>query len=351
MRFHVVSLPHTQTTKSFSSCAYTEKVRKFCNMMKARGHTVFLYAGEQNEAQCDELIPCITEAERTAVVGDKPYVYAATDQNLPHWRNFNAKVFAGIDARAQTRDIICVSFGRCHESIAKACPGLLTVEIGVGYSGTFSPYRVWESYAWMHACYGAAAGDAANADGRWYETVIPNFFEPADFPFSAEKDNYFLFIGRLIERKGVRVATQACKLENAPLILAGYGDKQDYGTHIGVVTPEQRGILMSRARAVFVPTEYVEPFGGVAVEAMMCGTPVITTDWGAFTETVVQGVTGYRCRLLREFRQAMHDVEKLNPAEIRKYALSRYAPEAVAPQYEAYFERLDTLWGAGWNAA
>ena len=48
MRFHVVSLPHTNTTKDFANCAYTEKVRRFCNMMKGLGHTVYLYAGTEN---------------------------------------------------------------------------------------------------------------------------------------------------------------------------------------------------------------------------------------------------------------------------------------------------------------
>ena len=56
MRFHVVSLTHTQTTKQFVNCAYTEKVRRFCNMMKSLGHDVYLYAGEQNEAEVTELI-------------------------------------------------------------------------------------------------------------------------------------------------------------------------------------------------------------------------------------------------------------------------------------------------------
>ena len=41
-RLHVVSLPHTQTTLEFSSCAYTEKVRKFCRMMVEQGNEVLL---------------------------------------------------------------------------------------------------------------------------------------------------------------------------------------------------------------------------------------------------------------------------------------------------------------------
>jgi len=66
MRFHVISLPHTNTTKDFVWCAYTEKVRRFCNMMKSLGHTVYLYAGTQNEAEVDEFISCISEEDRLA---------------------------------------------------------------------------------------------------------------------------------------------------------------------------------------------------------------------------------------------------------------------------------------------
>jgi hypothetical protein len=89
MRFHVISLPHTQTTKDYVNCAYTEKVRRFCMMMKGLGHTVYLYAGDQNEAPVDELITCITKEQQEEALGDKHYTEAAFDNALPHWQIFN----------------------------------------------------------------------------------------------------------------------------------------------------------------------------------------------------------------------------------------------------------------------
>lgn len=350
MRFHVVSLPHTQTTKAFSMCAYTEKVRKFCRMMKERGHAVYLYAGEQNEAPCDELVTCISEAARKTAVGDRPYVEASFDWNLAHWQTFNGNAIRGIKERAEPHDFICVIAGLAHKPIADALPAMMTVEFGIGYGGTFSKYRVWESYAWMHTCYGAQAPNPHDANGQFFDAVIQNYFEPELFPFRNEKDDYFLFIGRMTDRKGYKIAAEVCEHLGERLLLAGTGTPPSYGEYVGVVGPTLRGALMSRAKAVFVPTLYVEPFGGVAAEAMLCGTPVITTDFGAFTETVEHGQTGFRCHTFVEFCEATRKVGNLNPYYINHYAVRRFSLNKVAPQYEAYFERLSTLWGDGWYA-
>jgi hypothetical protein len=317
-------------------------------MMKARGHTVFLYAGDQNEAPCDELVTCISESERAAAVGNRHYVESSFDRTLPHWRTFNENVVRGIKERAEAKDFVCVIGGVAHQAIAHALPSMMTVEFGIGYGGTFAKYRVFESYAWMHTVCASGCSSPHDLNGRWFDAVIPNYFEPELFPFQEKKGDYFLFIGRLIDRKGFQIAADACERIGARLILAGHGNPPSYGEHVGVVGPERRGELMSRAKAVFVPTQYIEPFGGVAVEAMLCGTPVITTDWGAFTETVVQGHTGFRCRTMGEFCDAATKVGDLDAEFIRRRAIAKYSLDAVAPQYETYFNRLDKLWGDGW---
>jgi glycosyltransferase involved in cell wall biosynthesis len=347
MRFHVVGLPHANTTLDFTACAFTENVRKFAIMMKSLNHEVFLYGGEFTDAPCDENIMCISEQERLDSLEGKHYSLASFDYALPHWVKFNNTAIEEMAKRIQPKDFICVIGGRAHKVIADAFPENMTVEFEVGYGGTFAKYKVFESYAWMHVCYGAAAGNPNDVDGQFYDDVIPGHVDIRDFPFRETPDDYYLFIGRLIDRKGYQVAVDVCRRLGKRLIVAGQGTVPDYGEYVGVVGTEERARLMGGAIASFVPTIYTEPFGLVVAEAMACGTPVITTDWGAFPENVIQGVNGFRCRTLRQFIDAAQEAPKLDRKAIREYAVARFGLETNALLYEKYFNRLLTLWGKG----
>lgn len=349
MRFHLVALPHTNVSTEHTACAFNQKVLKFAAMMTSLGHDVFLYSSEKSEAIVTEHIPCITEEERIACLDGKHYTQASFDYSLPHWRKFNGKVIEGIAKRRLPQDFICVIGGLAHKEIADAFPDMQTVEFGIGYGGVFAQYKVFESYAWMHTVYGALTGGNPNAaQASWYDAVIPSYFDVNDFPFSAEKEDYYLYIGRLAGDKGWSIAQEVCEKLGKRLIVAGPGDFEGYGEYVGVVDAKRRGELMSKAQAVFVPSIYVEPFGSVHCEAMLCGTPVITTDWGVFTETVQNGKQGYRCRNFQEFLDATAKVKGLYPQQIRNYAVGKWSLKVVAKQYEAYFENLLTLWSDGW---
>jgi len=346
MRFHVLSLPHTKTTTAYSWCAYTEKVRKFATMLTRLGHDVYLYAADENEAECTELVDCAEPYTPDPL--DVPD-FTATN---PLFKRFNRRAIKAIACRILPKDFICLIGGNTQQPIARAFQENMSVEFGVGYSGVFSDYKVFESYAWMHTVYGALAKDPHSAVGNFYDTVIPSCFEIDQFPYSCPTD-YYLFIGRVTSQKGYWLASEVCERIGKRLVIAGPGRPTDIPPnceYLGVVGPRDRGTLMSHALATFVPTTYIEPFGNVHAESLMCGTPVITTDWGVFTETVVNGINGFRCRTFRQFCDAAAAAPSLDRYAIRLAAHSRFSTDVVGPMYECYYENLLTLWGDGFYA-
>ena len=368
--FHVISLPHTQTTREYISCAYTQKVIKFADMMTKLGHTVYVYSSEENEAECAEHISLVSKKEQAEWFGDQDYkskfyhLYWNTDHDS--WQTMNSRAVTMIrEKRHSDRDFVCVIGGVCQKQIAEELSEMLTVEFGIGYSGIFAAFKVFESYAWMHNVYGAAHIE----DGQFFDTVIPNYFDPDDFEFSAEKEDYVLYIGRMISRKGIQTAVEATKRSGHKLLLAGQGVthwepgrletaeftiESDNIEFIGHLDLKARSDVMKKARAVMLCTNYIEPFGGTSIEPLFCGTPVITTDWGAFSENNIHGLSGYRGRTIGEFVWALNNVDKLDPYKIREYAINNFSLDRCAELYQTYFEQLNTLgtngWYSDWNA-
>lgn len=351
MRFHVAALPHTQVTKDYAGCAYTEKVRRFCQMMTDRGHEVYLYSGQwKPDADVAHHISVITGTDRAMAFAENKishYTQYPFDPADQLWSKFNQNTIAAIKEVIQPKDFICIIGGTAQQPIADAFPNHMSVEFGVGYGGVFSKYRVFESYAWMHSIY-AAHTNPTSVDGQFFDTVINGYLEPEMFPEGDGQGDYYLFLGRLIDRKGYRIAQEVCQRLGKRLILAGPGEQSGYGEFVGSVNPEERAKLIGGAIAMFAPTLYIEPFGNVVIEAQACGTPTITTDWGAFTETNINDLTGYRCRSLADFMKAAEDVKKLDRKKIREHAISRYSLDIIGKQYEDYFTRLLTLWEDGW---
>lgn len=343
MRLHVVAFPHQPVTIDRSECAYTQKARRFANWMTQLGHEVILYSvGETDTTVTEHVRLDLGDAlERGDAMS-----FQADD---PAWAVLNHEAEREIRARMKggAGEYLCLLGGHAHAPLVEALP-LTVVEYGVGYEGVLpNSFRAFESYAWMHTVYGHTMGAAA-ADGRFYDAVIPNCYDPEEFPVGDGSGGYALYLGRLTERKGVAILDDLAR-QGMGVIVVGSGEWRPVACqYVGSVGPEDRASLLRNARALIAPTLYLEPFGGVVVEAQLCGTPVITTDWGGFTETVDEGVSGYRCRSLADFLAAWEKVGRLDRTVIRKRALERWSAPVAKALYTAWFERLETLWGKGW---
>lgn len=353
MRFHVVGLPNTQTNGLFPMCAYTNKIIGFSKMMQSLGHKVFLYSGEHNIAECHEHIECMTEERRAQAVGE---TYLAWDWNTlhPHRRDFHIRAIKAITERFQEGDFILTIGGPTTRMFLEFFKSNHVVEWAVGYSDCAAHFRIFESYAWMHANYGAWAGNASKIDGKFFDAVVPGYIDLDEVePNFGEREDHVLFVGRLIDRKGLQVAIEATERSSHRLVVVGQGDYVTEKKHVEFVGPLSRQDTLARmanARALICPTIYCEPFGNVAVEAMAHGTPVISTDWGAFTETVAHDITGYRCRTLAEFASAIELAPLIDPRTCAAIARASYSTEVIKLKFHDHFERLATLLGKGWYA-
>lgn len=349
-RFHLLALPHTQTTKAYYLDGFVATTIKMARLLKDQGHTVFLYGSEENEAPCDEFIPCISKEIQNAIHAGRPYQYSKQEPQNPLWQIFNDRAVKEIQKRKQPRDFILTIGGASQQPIQAAHQDLMFVEYSIGYLGNFSDYRVFESRAWQHHCY----GQQQIAEARFFDTVIPLFYYVDEVPFNpGPTEDYFVYCGRYVDRKGVSIACQAAKLAGVPLKHIGHGDVSllTYGENLGGIPDDEKFRVMSQAKAVFVPTTYIEPFNQVAVEAQLTGTPVISTDQGGMTETVEHGKTGFRCTYLGEFVDAIGKVGTLDRQYIRDRAVQLYGVETVGAQYQRYWDRLMLLHTPeGWNS-
>jgi len=313
---------------------------------------VIHYGVEGSEVPCEDVV-CLTDLEQKAVYGDYDWrsEFFKHDPKDEAYQTFNIRATKAIRDRKTGNDILLISFGNYQRPIADAVEIPFSVEMGIGYEGVFLKYRVFESYAWMHHVYGLMG----QRRGSWYDAVIPNYFELDDFTFKETKQDYFLYMGRMSDSKGVRLTAEISRDLGVELVMAGQGDWKSLVVdgadvrYVGTVGAEERNELMGNAKALFVPTYYIEPFGGVAVEAQLCGTPVITTDWGVFSENMVHGVTGYRCRTYDDFLWAAQNAPSLDPYACREFAETNYSIKRVSKMYEKYFQNLmDLSHDDGW---
>lgn len=353
MRFHVLGLPHTVSSKLFNACAYTQKVVKFCKMMKARGHYIIHYGHEDSDIVCDEHVTVLTNKDFEISYGThdwkKNFFKFNTEDHA--YKTFYKNAIIEIWKRKEKLDFLLPFWGSGVKPICDAHNDMIVVEPGIGYAGGhWARWKVFESYAIYHAYYGMDGVGTCKQD--WYDVVIPNYFDLNDFEYCEDKEDYFLYLGRVYDGKGVNIAIQATEKAGVKLVIAGQKeDGYEFPPHveyIGYADIEKRKELMKKARASFLASMYIEPFGGVQIENLLSGTPTITTDWGSFAENNLHGITGYRCRTMGDFVQAIKDINKIKPKNCRKWG-ENFSLEKVSLMYEKYFQDILNVYnGKGW---
>lgn len=205
--------------------------------------------------------------------------------------------------------------------------------------------------------------------------VIPNGIRPdaykaggevvLDKSFYDPREKRIFYIGRLVPEKGVQILLDAAPiiLERFPevkILIAGTGPYEEYLKHktremglenkvvfLGYINDAARNELYNCASVAVFPSLY-EPFGIVALEAMVSGTPVVVSSVGGMDEIVEHEVDGLKfypgnprslsdqiCRVLEDEELA----ESLADKAYRK-AILQYSWDSIARQTSDLYKEI-----------
>ena len=109
---------------------------------------------------------------------------------------------------------------------------------------------------------------------------------------------------------------------------------------LGEQNDEQKAKLLASARALLMPINWDEPFGLVFIEALACGTPVLSRPLGSLPEIVRNGVHGFLHEKDEDLAQACHQVQRLDRKECTRWALNRFSVPAMTDGYERIYEAI-----------
>lgn len=372
-RFHLLGLAHLPTSEEYNACAFTQKNVKLAKMLLDKGHEVIIYGAKTKtgtQPDCSEFVETHTIDDIADDYGDGNYNFEiGYDWKNGIFRNdinetkktstikYYKNSIIEINKRKKEDDFLLITLGVYQKPIGQACNLILTCEPGIGYRGSYCQYRAFESSYIQNFTYGSQF-PFKSINGNYYDRIIPNYFNSKDVEYGEGLGNYYLYIGRMIFRKGVTIAAKVCEHINKKLLLVGQGGKIDKNgifrgegfslspgnwEYLGYADFEKRKKIFANAIATFVPTIYLEPFAGTHIESMLSGTPVITSNFGVFPGTVINGVNGFRCDTLQDYVDAAIDCEKLDRKTVRKTA-EPYLSENISNLYEKWFEELYHLY-------
>jgi glycosyltransferase involved in cell wall biosynthesis len=172
-------------------------------------------------------------------------------------------------------------------------------------------------------------------------TFVHNGLMPAEFTFRRRKEAWDLFLGRLHSAKGYHWAIEAAKRTGRRLILAGGWRPTFSGAikYVGEVDDKQKTALLARARCLWTPVLWDEPFGLASIEALFSGTPVLGTRRGALPEIITPEV-GALGDTLEDLVEASERIHTRDPDCCRARAERCFSHLAMATAYVRIYQEV-----------
>jgi hypothetical protein len=314
-----------------AACEAEDKIQRFVAMMAPLGWKIIEY-GHTESHRATTHITLLTAKELAST-------------NCPASSLFRQRVINVLPVTVRDGDIICHLAGVDAE-VAAVTPRCHQVECGVAAHSTgVIAHRIFVSTAWLHWHRGLH-GSFNPPLGPNYDFVVPDYYDPADWPVvptaATGSDAYVLFFGDGDDLERSFLAEVARQMPDTKFVA--YGPAAIEGANIVSATSRQDAMMRqdpsawhrgSRANLLGHATVLLSSTMNcrAVIEAQLCGTPVVASNYCAYELAIEEGRTGYRCATLAEYVQAIRLAGGLDRGYTARRARAIYSLEAVGPQY------------------
>lgn len=170
---------------------------------------------------------------------------------------------------------------------------------------------------------------------------VYNGVDPERYPFSKEKKDYYVFLARTTWRvKNLKTTLAWAKDSNVELrIMGGTGLSRGKIHYHGLVDEPEKLELLKNAKALIYPTNWDEPCAAAPLEALACGTPVITSANGCMPELVRVG-TGVVCHNYDDLLASPHKLSMGSAEECRRSIESFFSLKRMAQDYLVLIQKI-----------
>jgi len=168
---------------------------------------------------------------------------------------------------------------------------------------------------------------------------VYNGLDPAEYIYRGRKEQWDLFLGKLHSDRGYHWAVDAAKRTGRQLIIAGGWRPSFTGgiKYVGEVGGKRKAVLLARARCLWMPAQWDEPFGLPTIESLFSGTPVLGTKRGALPEILTPEV-GAIASTLEEMIKAAQTIGTRSPEACRVRAERHFTHLRMAESYVRMYE-------------
>ena len=111
----------------------------------------------------------------------------------------------------------------------------------------------------------------------------------------------------------------------------------------GFVEQKEMYKIIKKAIAYILPLQWEEPFGLTMIEAMACGTPVVTFDRGSAKEVVKDGKTGFVVKNVSEMVKAIKKIDEIKRENCRAWVEKKFTIEKMVDDYEKIYYQISSF--------